>query len=430
MDNEQNADLCQSINQDEIIKIVKDNYGIDFLINDLLPAELEKQGYRKMSLDELHYVKPLFQLAPQLIKDKIYKGAVEQGFKAATENSYKCLLDTSKMHLATIKGKTDVFIGSGLNNATNKVEGQARWIKNEAVLSISNASQFALTAFNTLSTVTGHYFMAQINANLLDMKGGIDGIKQYIDDVKQSELKAALLELNDIIEHIRFIKNDPERVYTTKIQIDDIRNVARTNIIFYKNQIEKIMRDGKSADKETVIKKNTKELKNNIVQYRYAVYVYNLAQIQKIYLNDITDVEELSIFRNKICNIVNQYKKTIDDATVWGGKYIDEANTLNEASKRQILITLGSGILGDVIGRKTGNYELARETKSLVNKVFINSRKKKKDAYILSNDEFHIQMNNTELIDSAITAMDRYIDMMGKRAEIVSIEGDCYIKYI
>ncbi len=102
MDNDKNIELSQNINQSDIQEYMKDSYGIEFFVNELLPAELENQGYRKMSLEELHYVEPLFKFAPQLIADKINKVAIEQAFKAATENSYKCLLDPS-MHLATKK---------------------------------------------------------------------------------------------------------------------------------------------------------------------------------------------------------------------------------------------------------------------------------------------------------------------------------------
>ena len=38
--------------------------------------------------------------------------------------------------------------------------------------------------------------------------------------------------------------------------------------------------------------------------------------------------------------------------------------------------------------------------------------------------------NNLELISSSITAMDKYIDLAGKKAEIVSAEGEYFIKYI
>lgn len=432
MDNEKNTDISQNVNNGEFQEHMKDTFGIEFFVNELLPADLENQGYRKMSLDEVKYVEPILQLAPQLFVDKIYKGAVEKAFKAATENSYKCLLDPS-MHLATIKGTTDVFIGTGLDNATNKVKGQARWLKNDAFLSISNTAQVVSNAFNALSTVTGQYFMAQVNVNLLDIKGGIDDIKQYIDTVNQSELETALQELYEIIEHIRFIMNDSERVRTTLIQINGIRTVAKKNINLYKKQIEKIIeRESESfkSDKETVITNNIKELRKNKVQYHYAVYLCNLAQVLIINLNNIIDVEELSLYRNEISDIVNQYKDVFDKTTKWVKHYIDETNSLNKVSKKQISLKYVFGFAGDVLGRKIGNYQLGGQTKELVNDLFDNNRKKKKEAYKLSNNEFQSQMNGLELIDSSISVMDRYIDMTGKKAEIVSIEGECYIKYI
>lgn len=375
MDNEKNIELSlsQNINQSDIQEHMDDSYGIEFFVNELLPAELENQGYRKMSLEELHYVEPLFKFAPQLIVDKINKVAIERTFKAATENSYKCLLDPS-MHLATIKGTSDVFLGSGLDNATNKVKGQARWSKNDAVLSVSNVPNIALKAFNALSAVTGQYFMAQVNAKLSDIKDGIDEIKQYIDAVKQSELEAALQELYEIIEHIQFIKKDTERTRATITQIEDIRKVARSSIKLHRNQIEKTIRSASKTDKEDVISKNTHEIKKYMVQYRYAVYVYNLAQIMKIYLNDITAVEELSMFRNEISDTVNQYKKLSGRTAVWVKKYLDEANSLNKASTGQKLLLFGSGIL---VGKLSGNYIVAEQTASRVNDFLKGSRKKK-----------------------------------------------------
>ncbi|MFC4799466.1 hypothetical protein ACFPA1_08855 [Neobacillus sp. GCM10023253] len=431
MDNEKNTELSQNVNNDELQEHMNDTIGIEFFVNELLPADLESQGYRKIPLDEVKNVEPLLQLAPQLLVDKIYKGAVEKAFKAATENSYKCLLDPS-MHLATIKGTTDVFIGTGLDNATNKVKGQARWLKNDAFLNISNTAQAVSNAFNALSTVTGQYFMAQVNANLLDIKGGIDDIKQYIDAVNQSELETALQELYEIIVHIRFIMDDSERVRTTLIQINGIRTVAKNNINLYKNQIERIIErksESFKSDKEKVITDNIEKLRKNMVQYCYAVYLYNLAQILKIYLTNIIDIEELSLYRNEISDIVNQYKSVYNNVTIWAKNYIDETNLLNKVSKKQISLKYVFGFAGDVLGRKMGNYELGGQTEALANKWFDNKRKKKKEAYILSNNEFQNQMNGMELIDSSISVMDRYIDMTRKKAEIVSIEGEYYIKY-
>lgn len=273
--------------------------------------------------------------------------------------------------------------------------------------------------------------MAQVNANLLEIKDGIDEIKQYFEADKQSKLETALQELYEIIEHICFTTNDPERVRTTLIQIDGIRTVAKTDINFYRKQIENIIHKASYSDKETVIKDNIEALRKYMVQYRYAVNVYNLAQSLKIYLNNITDIEELSLYRNGISDIVNQYKAVFDKTTKWAKDYIDKTKTLNKASKTQKALAWGNGIVvGGVLGGKRGNYILAEQTESLVNNLYNNKRNKKKEAYILSNKKYQNQMNDMEWVDSSISAMDRYIDMTGKKVEIATIDGEFYLKYI
>ncbi len=428
MDNENNSELNQNTNQSDIQKLMKDSYGIEFFVNELLPVELENQGYRKMAVEELRYLEPLFKIAPQLIADKINEELIKQAFKAATENSYRCLLDPS-MHLATIKGSSDVFLGSGLDNITNKVRGQARWLENDAVLSISNVPNIALNVFNALSVVTGQYFMAQVNAKLSLVENGIDDIKQYLVAVNQSELEAALQELNDIIRHNQFIKKDPERTRTTIVQIKGVLKVARSNINLFRKQIENINKSVSEKDSENTVTKNIEELSQHLIQYRYAVYVYNLAQLLEIYLNDITDVEELSIFRSEISKTVNSHKELCDKTVERVNKYLEETNTnsLNKKIISDMLIAAGSGIIVGVFSR---DVLKGVETFSKFNNLLEDSRKKKKEAYIANNYKYQSQINDMELIDSSIVTMDRYIDLAGRKAEIVSVEGEYYIKYL
>lgn len=433
MANENNTELGQNINQDDLQKQLKEIHGIEFFHNDLLPEELEKQGYKKISLDDIYYVEQLFKHVPQLMVNKVKKGTVEQAFKVATENSYRCLLDPS-MHLATRKGTEDVFLGTALANDTNQIRGQASWIKNDSILSFTSASQVALNAFNALSTVTGQYFMAQVNSNLLDIKDKINSIKQYMDDVKQSELEAAFQELNEISDHILFIKEDPKRIHNTITQIDAIRLKVRSDINLYKKPIDRIIdrkiEDDSKLDKDKEINENMVELKNNILKYHNAVYVYTLAQIQKIYLSSIIDVEELIMFRNEIYEIVEQYKKKFVDTTIWSRDYINQAIKLNEASMLQNVFARTGGILGYVYGSNRGNYKLEEQAESLVNDVFNVKRKKKKEDYILRHNEYQTHYNDMELIDTSIAALDRYINMISKSAEIVSVEEGYFIKYI
>lgn len=430
MNKENNTENSQTESQNGIQKYMKDTCGIEVFGNELTAEELESQGYKKLSSEELSVISPLFQLAPQVIVSKMNKVATEQAFKTAIENSYKCILDPS-MHLATFKGTSDVFLGAGLDNASNQVRCQARWLKNDEVLSISNVPQVALSAFNALSTVTGQYFMAQINSNLTEIKEGIDGIKQYFDAVRRSKLKTAFEGLNEIIEHIRFIKNYSERTRSNITKLYGIQKVVKENINFNKDQIESITHKVSNADDEKKVADNIEEVQKCLVQYRYAVYILNFSKVVEIYLNDITNVEELVMFQNEIGGTTNQYKTSFEKATDWSKHYLDDNTSLNKASKAQIILSLGSGIAAGILGYKSsGNVKLASQTASLVNDLFDDSRKKKKKVYVKNNDSYIHQMNDRGFVDSSVTAMDKYIKMANQKAEFVSIDGECYIKYI
>jgi phage terminase small subunit len=279
----------------------------------------------------------------------------------------------------------------------------------------------------TETAVTGQYFMAQVNAKLSVIKNEIDDIKQYLDAIKQSELEAALQELNEIIRHLQFIKKDPERTYGTIVQIEDIRKVTRRNIVLYSNQIQVVIKRASKTDSENLITKNTDDLRQYMIQYRYAVYVYNLAQILKIYLNDITNVEELSMFRNEISMTVNSYKEQYDKMVIWVNWYLEETNSLNKMNIKQMFLTAGSAVFVGLLSR---SFIAGEQTASQVNSLFEDSRKKKKEAYIARNDEYQTQMNDMDLINSSISSMDKYIELTGRKVELVSAEGEYFIKYL
>lgn len=415
----------ENTNDNEVIE----NYGIEILSNVYSLSELTEMGFEKIPSEAMGYLDSLFQVVPQLIVHNVNTKNAEQAVGQAIENSYRCILDPSK-HLATIKGTTDVYIGGALDNATNQVAGQARWLKNDAVFSVSNAPQLTLNVFNALSLATGQYFMSQINSNLSEIKNGIGDVKQYIDAIKQSELETAFQDLYEILEHIQYIKGNPERTHETIIQIDETRKIAKNGINLYKKQIEKVIKDSKKTDNEDDIRKNTEELRKNMVQYRYAVYTYNLAQILKIYLRGIDNVKELNLFRSEISNIVKQYKVLFKDSAEWINRYLNESEMLNKASKAQILLSIGSGIFVGALGIKTNNYKLAGQTSSLVSDLFEDNRKKKKKLYVQSDKEYQVQMRDMELIDSSVATIDKYIAMKDKKMEILYIDGEGYMKNV
>ena len=62
--------ICQFCEECDELLFLKDSFGIEFFVNELLPVEFETLGYVKMSQAELRYVEPLFKIAPQLIAGK------------------------------------------------------------------------------------------------------------------------------------------------------------------------------------------------------------------------------------------------------------------------------------------------------------------------------------------------------------------------
>ena len=281
---------------------LKENFGIKVVPNNMLVTELIDNGYRKMSINEVSYIEPLSKMIPQLLVDEINNTAIQNAFENAIANSYKCILDPTK-HLATIKGTSNVYIGSALDNSTNQLAGQARWLKNDAQFSVSNLPNIALNAFNALSVITGQYFMSQVNANLSEIQFEITGIQKYLEIKEESELETAFQELEEILEHLQFVVKNHERLNSTIRQLDTIRNISKKSINLHKRKIEAAMNGTLSADKETIIVDNLDKIKKYLIQYRFAVYIYNLASILKIYLSNITDVNELKLYRNELENI-------------------------------------------------------------------------------------------------------------------------------
>lgn len=416
-------------NSIEVENIIK-NSGLKVSSNELSPTELLENGYRKMSINEVTYVEPLFKLAPQLVIDKINTATIQNAFKEATANSYKCHFDNTKYHLAKFKDCKEHYTGTLLNNDTNQICGQAHWEKNNITLSVSNIPNIALSAFNTLSVITGQYFMAQINDNLIEINSEIKVIQDYLKDKEKSELETAFQELTDIFEHLHFIQKNNNRISSTIIQLDAILKASKNLINFNIKQIDNVIKSAVSTDKESIITENLNRIRENLFQYRFAIYIYNSAHILKIYLNNITNVEELNLYREKLESIVEQYKSVFDQSITWSENYLNDTKALNKSNKKQILLSLGSGMAISFI---RGQYHLSKlgiKTAAFVNDYFDEKRKIKKNQMIITHNEYKEYMSNMQMVESTLTAINDYISTAQKNAEIVMYDNEYYIKYL
>lgn len=403
-------------------------FGLDVVLNELHPTELIENGYRKMEMSEVVHIEPLIKMAPQLITDKINKSAVEHAFKEATANSYKCILDPTK-HLATIKGTTDVYIGAALDNNTNQLAGQARWLKNDAQLSVSNSPNIISNSFNALSFVTGQYFISQVNSNLKELHSGINEIKTYLEAIEESQLETAVQELNGIFGHLQFIRTNTNRINHEIVQLDNIRNISKNSINLHKRQIDNIMKSATFSDKEAVIVENITNIRKSLIQYQLAVNVYNVAHILKIYLSGITDVDELCIYRDELEDLAVAYRSIYQEAIMWTENYLDNTNVLNKASVMQKIMSLGTGVAFTFIGGKNNIYN-SYKAGLLVNDYFNKKRGQKKIKILDSHNNYKCHMSDIRMVESSIAVMDEYINATRSPVEIVMCENEYYIKYL
>ena len=361
--------------------------------------------------------------------DKIKKDATQKAFDKAVQDSFKCILDPSK-HLATIKGTTDVYIGAALNNENNQLSGQARWLKNDAQLSIAKFPDYALWTFNALSVVTGQYFMSQVNAKLVDISVGIKNIQEYLDAKEQSELETAFQELNEIIAHLKYSIKDADRTRNVVNQLDEIKRISSNSINLHKRSVEKLKKEATFSDNAKVIENNLKDIRNHLIRYHFAAYIYNLADMLKIYMNNVTDIQELKLYRDELAHMVNEYQMIFEETMQWIETYLDETKTLNDASWTQVVTSFGVGIFTGILGGQVKNYKGGAQSALMVNKAFEKNRKKKKDSIVESQKNYKEHVKNVSMLEASVEAIDSYIIATQSKTEIVLCESEYYIKYI
>ncbi|MGL5563331.1 MAG: hypothetical protein ACRDCN_12005, partial [Tannerellaceae bacterium] len=220
------------------------NATIVFEKNELTPVDLMRLGYKRIIKEDNFRFDPLFNVVKENVIDNIKDKAIEKSFKEAVEGSYKCIVKSNE-HLANVRGHSDVYLGNTLDNASNKVTGVARWVKNESALAIPSTAQVISNAFNGVSIITGQYFMAEINGKLQLIQEDIVGLQSLIESIKQSELETAFHELNEINKHLEYSKKSELRIQADLVAVANIQVIAQNCINLYREQIEFILNSAK-----------------------------------------------------------------------------------------------------------------------------------------------------------------------------------------
>ena len=409
---------------DSVRNTLQEEYGLSVLCDNATIEEMTDRHYRKVTGDEFSRINQLFQYVPQIAANVISKNAIDTAFKAATEGTFRVRLGAG-MHLCRSHLTPGAYRAVGLSNATNQIAGNAELFANDAGLTVSNASQIALGVFNVASMVTGQYFMSQVNSKLTSLAMSVGKLEKMLDAQRHGELKAIAQELEDIREKSKHIIVDTNKTNEAINQIHDIQRTAGKSMNTSQELVMSELKSLKKDDKIDTIKAHLESVVKYLVEYQYAAQIYGIATLLEVQMRNITDPDELTMFRTQINKRVDQYKTDQGEAERTIAKYLDQTHVLNDRSALQwITSSLAAGI-SSFAGGLFGAVNAPRFF-SLVDGLFTDHQKAQKAEISQKSFSEFAPLKDTVLLDSPASSIDRYINTVGREIEYVKIGEDYY----
>lgn len=402
----------------ESLDALKSDYGIEITQADMTREDLMKNGYRKMAANEVAKASMVLQYIPQLAAS----AASNSAFRQAVAGTFRVKLDAG-MHLAKSQVTQGAYRGIGLSNATNQVAGSAELIPNGAT--VANAPQIALGVFSVLSMATGQYFMTQINSKLESITSGIDRIEQFLDDSRRSELISACQELNEQKARVKYIssENDASDIIT---HLNDIRMSARKHIPHYKMQIHVLIEGMNESDKESDVDKKIKTLTMYLQEYRYATQIAAMTKLVELSIKNVTDPEQMSLYRNEIAECIEQYKADYIAGEQACKEYLDKNDSLNGKTMVQTLAQNVASSLGAAVDFAMSMFGNKAEIQKTVNSSFDSDREKRKVQSIEAVNSLFESVGSIPELTAPINAIDDFIAALNKPIDVICINDEYY----
>lgn len=414
-----------TLNEQKAIRdVLRNKHQISVVKTEDTADSLLSRGFRKVADNEVSQLTAVFQFTPQLAMSKAYRAAVDTAFSAATEGTFIVRLDAG-MHLCKSSLTPEAYRGVGLSNTTNQIAGNAELLPNDAILTVSNAPQIALSVFNVASLITGQYFMTQINAKLSDLSRSIEHIEQYFDVARRAELRAAFEELEDIFNQHQLIKMNTVRLTSTATALSQIQHIALKSINLCQDQIGSELKISDRKDKDSEIKKRIDRIGQYLIEYQYAVQLYSVSEIIAVQLLNDIDPGSLSTRHGKIISKARQYKELLEKCKNGLKVYIDNSKALNNRNPIQNIVSVGSGALVQAVSGDRG-AQAAINTTKVVDSLFKDHQEKIKNTLVEATNYYLNQASHTDDIDKPAQSLHGYIDIVSNSIEFAFLDGEYY----
>ncbi len=310
---------------------------------------------------------------------------------SAGEQLYRCVFPNGVS--GALAQKDGASLGAIMNG--NRIAGQARWVPVGGAAAGAGVATIApAIIFITAMTV-------QINKKLTHLQKTADEILGFLEQDKQSHMKADLKILAEIMDGYRQNWENESFIHAKLVQTDSIKRESLANIDFYKAKA------AQKAEGRELIHFNFASNKFNDVQnlfgsYRSAVYLYSYSSFAELLLMGDYRESAINSVKNKLEECESRYRE-------FYSKCFDELRESADTGFDNLAVrgvASATGLLGSVIGSipviRKGPIDEALESAS----DFLKNTSKESVEKML--DEFRqnestdsdVFINNVELIGS------------------------------
>ena len=411
MDNTQSDNIIDAL-KNEGIQISREYAPID---------ELLKSGYRQLDGEVAARINDLFKHVAQFANSKLSYSAAQNTLQRAVEGTFRVRIDRG-VHLGISHKEAGVFSANRFGT-DGALKGPATLLPNNVITEIPKVTQYVSHAFNAASFVTGQYYMTLIDQHLQSIKKDTNELKRLNAIRQDSELVAAQKSLLDILNHRQFSSSRPLRAQADISEIRSIKSKTYELINQYQAQInEKRNGANPKKDKSPFITELIADIAKLTTQYQMAVQLLCTVLFTEILLENVTDVDELRVYKEEMENSVNGFLGDARNWQNWFSHYLEEASSINEIAflpKPKTALSASLLRIGKLAPIAQTTLLLTNTYKWGADKI----RAKKKHSIASLYDQLFSQLDSESELTKPIADLNDYISQLEKPIEFI-IAGD------
>lgn len=179
------------------------------------------------------------------------------------------------------------------------------------------AAQARLTPLTFSPAAVGTLFMA---ATLVNIDKKLDAIQEtqremldFLKAKEKAELRGNLEFLADVFNNYKYNWNNDKYKAANHVKALDIRQSAMRSLELYQEQISKHMGKRSLLPSDRDVKKQLEQLRNEMRDYRLALYLYGFTYLVEVLLQENFDAQYLTKIADSINNKAFEYRELYTD---------------------------------------------------------------------------------------------------------------------